>query len=66
MTSGRDIGHWLIIDAETGERITFGMQKDQARDIAVHVIGPVVAMSEAEYDRMMIKRGRTGKHKDPS
>jgi hypothetical protein len=66
MTSGLDIGHWLIIDAETGERITFGMKKDQARDIADNVIGPVFAISEAEYDRMMIKRGRTEKHKDPS
>lgn len=67
MTSGPDIGHWLIIDAETGEPFTFGMKKDQARDIAANVIGPVVAVSEAEYDRITIKRGRAAKqHKDLS
>jgi len=66
MTSGLDIGHWLIIDAETGERITFGMKKDQARDIADNITGPVVAVSEAEYHRMMIKRRRTERQKGPS
>ena len=65
MTSALDIGHCLIIDAETGQRITFGMKKDQARDIAGSVVGPVVAVSEAEYDRMT-KARRTEKHKGSS
>jgi hypothetical protein len=66
MTSGLDIGHWLIVDADTGDRITFGMRKDQARDIADNITGPVVALSEAEYDRMKTKRRRTEKQKGPS
>jgi hypothetical protein len=63
VTPNLDVGRWLILDATTGERITFGMKKDQARDIADNVVGPVVAMSEVEYDRMTKTRGRTKKRK---